>query len=96
MTQRQAKPVMENAQITVLTHGYGANAGTWSNIIVKANEEDEYYTVFAYDKDSLISKIDEETGGANIYLAQFIGYNNFTLKQLTEQNGFYVESEIDN
>lgn len=58
-------------QITVLTHGLGGAANNWSNIINNG------FPKFAYDKKSLISKLDElvikNTGNeANIYWAKMI------------------------
>ncbi len=55
-------------QITVLTHGLGSDAGTWSNHYSKGSPDN---TVFAYDSESLISQIEEKNNGnVNIYLAR--------------------------
>ena len=58
---------MSTPQITVFTHGFGCTAGSWSN----HNTSDDPSGEFAYDPESLISKISELKGGANIYWAKF-------------------------
>lgn len=60
--------VMDSPQITVLTHGWGANAGTWSNKYSAANLD----ISFAYDENSIIEEISEKAGGANIYWAKML------------------------
>lgn len=59
MTQKNANDgkVMESAQITVLTHGLGSDAGTWSNHYSASNQNDS----FAYDPDPLINRVYETT-----------------------------------
>ena len=90
MSQKNDNQVMSTTQITVLTHGLGSNAGTWSNDYPMNVSS----ASFAYDSDSLISKIDEEVGGANIYWAKtktvYKGnncyeYNGFDLFNITNQ-----------
>ena len=61
-----ANNVMEYAQITVLTHGLGSSAMTWSNNFSE-NTTSENPAVFSYDSQSLITMISERVGGANIY-----------------------------
>lgn len=66
-------------QITVLTHGLGGDASHWSN-----NEG-----VFAYDEDSLISRLSLELskngqGGANIYWAVMQDSTSFQLFDLND------------
>ncbi len=58
--------VMDTTQITVLTHGLGGNAGAWSNAYSKDNAD----ATFAYDEDSIINKIREKAGDANVYWAK--------------------------
>ena len=65
LSEQNNNQVMELAQITVLTHGLDSNAGTWSNHYTMNNDS----ASFAYDCDSLISKIDEEVG-AQIFIGQ--------------------------
>ena len=90
ISQKNSNEVMNATQITVLTHGLGSNAGTWSNHYSKDNDSDS----FAYDCDSLISEINEKVGGANIYWAKtknvYKGnncyeYNGFDLFDITNQ-----------
>ncbi len=50
LTQKNSNQVANKSQITVLTHGYGANASTWTNII------NGYYSGFAPTKESIIYK----------------------------------------
>jgi uncharacterized repeat protein (TIGR02543 family) len=74
MSQKKDKPVMDSPQITILTHGVGSAASAWSNdfdlnLSYDDNNASRSYVHFAYDKDSLINKISQEAGGANIYWA---------------------------
>lgn len=55
-------------QITVLTHGWGADATYWSSA-------DGLGVTFAEDSDSLLYKLSEKVGGAKIYRAQTWGGN---------------------
>lgn len=57
---------METPQITVLTHGLGGSAGHWSNI---GFDKDTGKSIFGYDEASLLDKLSEKAGGANIYRA---------------------------
>ena len=50
LTQKNSNQVANKSQITVLTHGYGANASTWTNII------NGYYSGFVPTKESIIYK----------------------------------------
>ncbi|MDY4186660.1 MAG: hypothetical protein SOX77_02215 [Candidatus Borkfalkiaceae bacterium] len=79
--QKNDNKVTESAQITVLTHGLGSNAGTWSNNYSKTNNS----SAFAYDGQSLISRISEQVGGAKIYWAKMSGYKSFNLYDITAQ-----------
>jgi len=54
---------MDYPQITVLTPGYGSQAVTWSNNFFKNGDSFE----FSYDSKSIIVKIDDFAGCANIY-----------------------------
>ena len=63
---------MSYAQITVLTHGLGSDASVWSNNF-SANNNVANNISFAYDSSSLITKISDQAGGANIYWAQMTG-----------------------
>ncbi|MBR5388623.1 MAG: alpha/beta fold hydrolase [Clostridia bacterium] len=78
--------VMNNAQITVLTHGLDSNARVWSNNFSANNHSN---ISFAYDSSSLITKISEQVGGANIYWAKMSGYKSFDLYNITNQTGSY-------
>ncbi len=77
MSTKNGNQVMSTPQVTVLTHGLGGSARHWSNNFSESNykdEEDENgnkieHVKFAYDEQSLISRIDEEVDGANIYWA---------------------------
>lgn len=64
--RRENVEIMSSPQITVLTHGLGSNAGTWSNKISSTNKD----ASFAYDKDSIIEKISEKASEAKIYWAE--------------------------
>lgn len=83
--QKNNCQVMDHAQITVLTHGLKSNAGTWSNKFAATLKNDS----FAFDKDSLISKMVEEVGVANVYWACMSDYNKFELYDITAQTGQY-------
>ena len=83
--QKNNWQVMDHAQITVLTHGLKSNAGTWSNKFAATFKNDS----FAFDKDSLISKMVEEVGVANVYWACMSDYNKFELYDITAQTGQY-------
>ena len=86
MTNRVEKPVMSYAQITVLNHGLASSASTWSGVY----NEDKSSLQFMYDADSLISKLSEGYGGANIYWARGMSTkSNFNLYEITEQRGVY-------
>ena len=63
LSQKNANTVMDYPQITVLTPGYGSHAVTWSNNFFKKGDSFE----FSYDSKSIIAKIDDFAGGANIY-----------------------------
>lgn len=96
MTQRNenADNVMEETQITVLTHGLNSDAGTWSNQYTTIDSDE-----FAYDKDSLISRISDLVGGANVYWAKMNDYNSFDLCDITDQKSvgeLYSNSSIVN
>lgn len=94
MSSKVNKPIMDTTQITVLTHGLGAKAGTWSNNYSKNQLND----AFEYSPDSLITKIDEKVGGAQIYKAEMNGYKDFTLSELevvsNNKKEVYFDSEI--
>ncbi len=110
MTARNGKQVMDKPQITVLTHGWGMAAGTWSNnycheIETETEDEDlgnediilptdpENCIPFSYDKDSIISRLNEEVNGANIFWAEMKG-EKFYLFDITgekEQFSKYAE-----
>ena len=60
--QKNSNTVMDYPQITVLTPGLGSDAGVWSNTYSTTKSD-----MFAYNKDSIITKIAEFTDGANIY-----------------------------
>ena len=95
MTEKNNNQVMDNAQITVLTHGLGSNAGVWSNDFSADTKTEN----FAYDTDSLISQIVEKVGVANIYWAMMTDYNDFNLYDITAQTGEYSNSnnfKVDN
>ncbi len=95
LTQKNNNQVMGSAQITVLTHGLGSNAGTWSNDFSANTTTDN----FAYDTDSLISKIVEKVGSANVYWADMKNYKDFKLYDITTLEGTYsssAASEVDN
>ena len=73
-----ASPIKSGApQITVITHGLGGNASHWSN---DGNNN------FAYDRSSIISRIDEELSkkgnDANIYWAVMQSSTSFCLYDL--------------
>jgi pimeloyl-ACP methyl ester carboxylesterase len=74
-----ANDVMKSApQITVLTHGLGADASAWSNDGAS----------FAKDNDSILSKLDTLAGGASLYWAKMVERNpsdSFYLYDLNEQ-----------
>ena len=70
--------VMDTTQITVLTHGLDSHAGAWSNKYAADNTS----VAFSFDSDSLIWKISEAAGGANVYWANMNGYEDFTLYDL--------------
>ena len=81
--------VMDVTQITVLTHGLGGNAGAWSNLYSKDNLNDN----FGYDEDSIINKIRERAGDANVYWAIMTNHTSFDLVNITNQNnGEYVKT----
>lgn len=63
LSQKNANTVMDYPQITVLTPGLGSHALTWSNNFFKKGDSFE----FSYDSKSIIAKIDDFAGGANIY-----------------------------
>lgn len=95
LTQKNNNQVMDSAQITVLTHGLGSNAGTWSNDFSANTTTDN----FAYDTDSLILKIVEKVGTANVYWADMKNYKDFKLYDITTLEGTYsssAASEVDN
>ena len=75
MSQKNSNQVMNTTQITVLTHGLGSKASIWSNNYSKTNNS----TNFAYDGESLISKISEKVGDVKIYWAKMTGYDSFDL-----------------
>lgn len=57
MTQKNSNTVANKSQITVLTHGYGADAMTWTNMIKDINKQNATpYSVFAPTKESIIYK----------------------------------------
>ncbi|MBQ3596379.1 MAG: alpha/beta fold hydrolase [Clostridia bacterium] len=80
----KANNVMEYAQITVLTHGLGSSAMTWSNNFSESNTSDDTVK-FAYDSQSLITKISERVGGACVYWAKITNYRSFRLINITNQ-----------
>lgn len=63
LSQRNENSIMAYPQITVLTPGLGSHAVTWSNNFFKKGDSFE----FSYDSKSIIAKIDDFAGGANIY-----------------------------
>lgn len=65
----------------VLTHGLGGKASHWSNDFSKNSNSEN----FAYDRDSLISKISDKVGGAYIYWGMMSGYNSFDLYDISNQ-----------
>ena len=91
MSTKQNRSVMNKAQITVLTPGLASNAGTWSNNFSSANKDNAF---FAYDSSSLITKISDQVGGANIYWTKMVAYNNFYLYNITNQTSVYVNDSI--
>ncbi|MCX4363970.1 MAG: hypothetical protein OSJ74_11435, partial [Clostridia bacterium] len=88
---------MSTPQVTVLTHGLGGSARHWSNNFSESNykdEEDENgnkieLVKFAYDEESLISRIDKETCGVNIYWACFDENYVLSLYNITDQKVQY-------
>lgn len=82
MTNRQDVRVMDRAQITVLTPGLGSDPGTWSNHYSRINNSVSD-TDFAFDKNSLITKISEKAGGANIYWARMRATSNTQNNEIT-------------
>lgn len=87
MSQKNSNQVMNTTQITVLTHGLGMGAGTWSNLYSATNHgygSDD----FAYDSQSLINQISEEVGGANIYWADMNSFSNFSLYDITDKTNY--------
>lgn len=66
LSQRNENSIMAYPQITVLTPGLGSHAVTWSNNFFKKGDSFE----FSYDSKSIIAKIDDFAGGANIYYAK--------------------------
>lgn len=62
LSKKNANTVMSYPQITVLTPGLGSHASVWSNAYTATNSYD-----FAYDDQSLIAKITNFAGSANIY-----------------------------
>ena len=91
MNQKNSNQVMNVTQITVLTPGLGSNAGTWSNHFSKENKE----ALFAYDSDSIISKISEKVGGANIYWARMTKYTQFNLYNITNEKSTTENFDIN-
>lgn len=81
MSQKNSNQVMNTTQITVLTHGLGSKASIWSNNYSKTNNS----TNFAYDGESLISKISEKVGDVKIYWAKMTGYDSFDLYDISNQ-----------
>ena len=89
MTARNGKQVMDKPQITVLTHGWGMGAGTWSNnyqhaISNLSNEnsngadkpKDPKNSIpFSYDESSIISKLNNDYGGTTTYWAIMKDYS---------------------
>lgn len=87
MTSRNGRRVMDKPQITVLTHGWRMGAFSWSNDYNKENAE-QYKNInptFAFDKDSLIERINDEVGGANIYWAKMAGDESFDLIEISSE-----------
>lgn len=89
MSVRQNRSVMNKAQITVLTPGLASDVGTWSNNFSSTKTSG---ISFAYDSSSLITKISDQVGGANIYWAKMTGYNDFNLYNITNQIGKYNDT----
>lgn len=50
-------------QITILTHGLTSDASVWSN----ENNENTENSIFTFTEDSLITRLNNLVGGANIY-----------------------------
>lgn len=89
MTARNGKQVMDKPQITVLTHGWGMGAGTWSNnyqhaISNLSNEnsngadkpkDPKNGIPFSYDESSIISKLNNDYGGTTTYWAIMKDYS---------------------
>ena len=88
LTQKNNNQVMESAQITILTHGLDSHAGAWSNDFSPDTKNDS----FAFDEDSLISKIIEEVGEANVYWAKIQGDYSFKLFDIISQKSEYLSS----
>lgn len=65
-TSARADSNMDTPQITVLTHGWGSEAKTWSS-------KDGLGLDFAQDNDSLLYKLSQKSGGAYIYRAETNG-----------------------
>ena len=90
MTSKNSETVPNTTpKITVLTHGLGADAATWSNQYSGENSLE-----FDYDKDSLINAISDLYGGASIYLAAMTDYRSFCLYDLTGKTSYAKETEI--
>lgn len=71
--------------ITVLTHGLGGDASTWSN-----NNNGN----FAYDPDSLIIQLKELLPNANVYWAKMDKATQFKLIDLEDEHNFDGEKYI--
>jgi len=93
--------VMQSApQITVLTHGLGGSASHWSN--VKDPNPNEAVRkkegLFAYDSESLISKLSGNGTLANVYWAKVMSNNfqDFNLYDITGKTGTYDDQNFMN
>lgn len=91
MSAKQNRSVMNEAQITVLTPGLAGDAGNWSNNFSSTKTKG---VSFAYDSSSLITQISDQVGGANIYWAKMVAYNNFHLYNITNQTSVYVNDSM--
>lgn len=93
MSIKNNNTVLAMPQITVLTHGLGGEAGAWSNGYSATNTS----TAFAYDPDSLISKLSDQAGGADIYYAKMsqINKEDFDLRKLSINNNIYIRESKD-
>lgn len=96
LSARNNNTVMAVPQITVLTHGLGGDAGDWSNGYSATNTS----TSFAYDSDSLISKLSERAGDADIYRAVILDTDkeDFDLIELSVSGNSYnaqIKDSID-